>query len=75
MTKVAVASAGARLTESHARQPEIYEGFLMIRFIEDLLVVGTLLFGVAFTILFLFREEFTGERVAPQQPKDKETTT
>ena len=30
----------------------------MIRFIEDLLVVGTLLFGVAFFILFLFREEF-----------------
>jgi hypothetical protein len=47
----------------------------MIRFIEDLLVVGTVFFGVAFFILFLFREEFKGERVAPQQPKDKETTT
>jgi hypothetical protein len=43
----------------------------MIRFIEDVLVVGTMLFGVAFFILFLFREEFKGERVAPQQPKDR----
>lgn len=44
----------------------------MIRFIEDLLVIGTSLFGVAFFILFLFREELFGDRVAPQQPKEKE---
>lgn len=30
----------------------------MIDFLDDLLLVGTTFFGVAFFILFLFRDEF-----------------
>lgn len=44
----------------------------MIELLEDLLVVGTVFFGVAFYLFFLFREELLGEERPTTAQKEEE---
>jgi hypothetical protein len=67
-----VESAGARLIVRPTHQPEIDGGCSMIDLFEDFLVVGTVFFGVAFYLFFLFRGELLGEERPTTAQKEKE---
>lgn len=67
-----VVNAGARLIVKPTHQPETDGGCSMIELLEDLLVVGTVFFGVAFYLFFLFRGELLGEERPTTAQKEEE---
>lgn len=67
-----VENAGARLIVKPTHQHVIDGGCSMIELLEDFLVVGTVFFGVAFYLFFLFRGELLGEERPTTAHKEEE---
>ena len=68
-----VGSVGARLIVKPTHQLGTDGGCSMIELLEDLLVVGTVFFGVAFYLFFLFRGELLGEERPTTAQKKRKT--